>query len=92
MSKTEFADDEEITIGLSAAEIKEVARRQLVASVAVAVVIAIGVGAAFLMPGSGSQDYAQATSHKVATVQQPTFVVPQTAHVEPAKKHDVEVP
>jgi hypothetical protein len=90
MSNTEFAEDEEITIGLSAAEIKEVARRQLVASVAVAVVIAIGVGAALLMPAS--QDYAQANSHKLATVQQPTFVVPQTAHVEPPKKHEVELP
>ncbi len=89
MSNTEFTDDEEVTIGLSAAEIKEVARRQLVASVAVAIVIIIGLGAAMMMPAS--HDYAQATPHKLATVQQPTLAIPQTARAE-QKKHEVEVP
>ena len=91
MSETEFSEDQEVTIGLSAAEIKEVAKRQFVASIAVAIVIAIGVGAAMLMPAS--HDYAQLAPHKVAAaVQQPIFAVPQTARIETNKKHELELP
>ena len=81
--------NEEITIGLGAAEIKEVARRQLVASIAVAIVIALGVGFAMVMPAS---QYAQVAQHKIAPVRQPTLVVPLTARVVPAKAHQVEIP
>ena len=90
MSETEYSEDQEITIGLSAAEIKEVAKRQFVASIAVAIVIAIGVGAAMLMPAS--RDYAQVAPHKVAAVQQPILAVPQTARIETNKKHELELP
>lgn len=90
MSETEFSEDQEVTIGLSAAEIKEVARRQFVASIAVAVVIAIGFGVAMLMPTT--HDYAQLAPHKLAAVQQPTVAVPQTARVETTKKHELELP
>ncbi len=90
MSETEYSEDQEITIGLSAAEIKEVAHRQFVASIAVAIVIAIGAGVAMLMPAA--HDYAQLAPHKVATVQQPTFAVPATARAETTKKHELELP
>jgi hypothetical protein len=90
MSETEFSEDQEVTIGLSAAEIKEVARRQFVASIAVAIVIAVGVGVAMLMPAT--RDYAQLAPHKLASVQQPIVAVPQTARVETTKKHELELP
>jgi hypothetical protein len=63
---------EAMDFGLSTVEIKSMAGRQLVASIAVGVVIALGLGLATLMPPS--HKYAEAVQHKLALVQQPTFV------------------
>jgi hypothetical protein len=89
MGDIENFDDEAIASGLSGAEIQAVAKRQFVASVAVASVIALGVILTAMMPAS--RDYAGAASHKVATVQQPKFVT-TTDHVGAAKNTGLELP
>jgi hypothetical protein len=90
MGEIENFDDEAIASGLSGADIQAVAKRQFVASVAVAIVIALGVIVAMMMPAS--HDYAGvAASHKVATVQQPKFVA-ATDHVVAAKNTGIELP
>jgi hypothetical protein len=90
MGDIENFDDEAIASGLSGADIQAVAKRQFVASVAVAIVIALGVIVAMTMPAS--HDYAGvAASHKVATVQQPKFVA-ATDHVVAAKSTGLELP
>jgi hypothetical protein len=74
MSESPYTYDEAIGFGMSAVEIQSVARRQLVASAAVAVVITLGVAFAALMPAG--HDRAEIGAHKFAQVQQPTFVKP----------------
>ena len=90
MGDIENFDDEAIASGLSGADIQAVAKRQFVASVAVAIVIALGVVVAMVMPAS--HDYAGVSaSHKVATVQQPKFVT-TTDRVVAAKSTGLELP
>jgi hypothetical protein len=74
MSESPYIYDEAIGFGMSAVEIQSVARRQLVASAAVAIVIALGVVFAALTPAG--HDRAEVGAHKFAQVQQPTFVKP----------------
>jgi hypothetical protein len=90
MGDNQQFDDETVSIGLSRAEIREMARRQLVASIAVALVIAIGAALVALAPAS--RDVAALASHKIASVQQPQFVTPLTARVESAKRIERELP
>jgi hypothetical protein len=71
MGNKEQFDDE--AVGLSEAGIREMARRQLAASIAVAFVIALGAGFFALAPAS--RDVAALAPHKVASVQQPQFVL-----------------
>jgi hypothetical protein len=92
MNATENFDDEAIAGGLSSAEIQAVARRQLVASIAVAVVIALGVGLAALMPASHASNDAEAAPHRLALVQQPTFATPLSARLASAKQREIELP
>jgi hypothetical protein len=90
MGDIENFDDEAITSGLSGAEIQAVAKRQFVASVAVASVIALGVILTAMMPAS-HDDAGGVASHKIATVQQPKFVT-ATDHVVAAKNTGLELP
>ena len=90
MGEVQYTDDEEIASGLTGAEIQSVAKRQFVASVAVAIVIALGVVLVAMSPAS--RDYAGLGTHKVATVQQPKFVTPTTSSFAAAKQHSVELP
>jgi hypothetical protein len=94
MGDNEQFDDETVSTGLSHAEVREMARRQLAASVAVAAVIAIGVGLVALAPASRdiARDMAMVASHKVATVQQPQFATPVNARLEPTKRIERELP
>ena len=80
-------DDE--TVGLSEAGIREMARRQLGASLAVAFVIALGAG--FLALAPAPRDVATLAPHKVASVQQPQFVL-SADHVASAKRFERELP
>jgi hypothetical protein len=90
MNRIDYYDDEAIAPGLTGAEVRESARRQFVASVAVAVVIALGAGLTLLLPAS--QPYADATAHKVAIVQQPSFVTPAGQRLAAMKQSSVELP
>jgi hypothetical protein len=72
MARAWHFDDEDSDNGLTGAAIQEAARRQLAVSIAVAAVIVLGLGLAALTPAS--HGYADATPHKIASVQQPTFM------------------
>jgi hypothetical protein len=89
MGDAGYFDGEEVGDGMTAAAIQEVARRQLGASIAVAVVIVVGLGLAALMPAS--RDYAESARHKVASVQQPTFTSPSD-RVASAHRFERELP
>ena len=89
MGDIENFDDEAIASGLSGADIQAVAKRQFVASVAVAFVIVFGLLLTAIMPVS--RDYAGIGSHRVATVQQPQFVTAPD-HLVAAKSTGVELP
>lgn len=90
MNSANYFDEEPIGSGLTAAEIQETARRQFVASIAVAVIIAVGAGLAALMPAS--HHYAEAAPHRLALVQQPTFATPPAQRVASARQHEIELP
>jgi hypothetical protein len=90
MGNNEQFDDETVSIGLGLAEIRETARRQLAASIAVAVVIAIGAALVALAPAS--RDVAALASHKTASVQQPQFATPLSASVTFVKHIQRELP
>jgi hypothetical protein len=89
MSSSEYFEEDTMGPGLSDAEIRAVARRQFVASVAVAVVIACGVGLTLVMPAS--RDRVEAAAHKFASVQQPAFVGDAPQQTASAK-HEIELP
>jgi hypothetical protein len=92
----QYEGDENITIGLSADDIRAVAKRQFVASIAVAAVIAIGAGLAALMPATltvASQNVTSvAATRSIAQVQQPTFVTPLAHRLASAKTREIELP
>jgi hypothetical protein len=90
MSANEYIDDEAIASGLSGAEIQAVAKRQLVASVAVAVVIALGAGLTAFMPAA--RDHAEVAAHRVAVVQQPRSAPAPDQHFASARQHEIELP
>ena len=94
MGNSQQFDDETVSIGLSQADVRDMARRQLAASVAVAVVIALGVGLVALAPASRdiASSVALVASHKIATVQQPQFATPVNARLEPTKRIERETP
>ena len=89
MSDAGYFDGEDVDGGMTTAAIQEVARRQLAASIAVAAVIVLGLGLAALMPAS--RDYAEATPHRIASVQQPTFASP-SMRVASARRFEREFP
>ena len=89
MGSNEFIDDEAGAFHLSDAEIQLVARKQFVASIAVAIVLALGVGLNAVLPAS--QNYAGVAMQKVAAVQQPKFVV-SGKHIAAATQYEIEAP
>jgi hypothetical protein len=90
MSSIDYCEDEAIGIEQSAAAIKSMAGRQFVASLAVAVVIALGFGLTTLMPTP--HHIAEAAVHRLALVQQPTFVAAPAQRVASARLAAVELP
>jgi hypothetical protein len=90
MGSNEQFDDESVSIELSEAGIREMARRQLGASIAVAVVIAIGAGLFALAPAP--RDVAALSARQVASVQQPQFAAPLNDRVASARHAVRELP
>jgi hypothetical protein len=89
MASIEHIDDEAIGSGFSGAEIKSTARRQFVASAAVAVIIAIGAGLLAMAPAK--RDYAEVAPRRIAIVQHPTFATPLSDRVASATR-EIEPP
>jgi hypothetical protein len=90
MSNIERMQDEDMAFGLTDNEIQTTARRQFVASVAVALVIAAAAGLMAL--GPARRDNAEAVQHKFALVRQPAFVTPPGERVASAKRYEIELP
>jgi hypothetical protein len=65
-------DEDAIGAGLDGVDLQAMAKRQLVASAAVAVVIGLGVILMAMAPAS--RNYAEVATHRSSTVQQPQFV------------------
>jgi hypothetical protein len=89
MNNSEFINDGAFGFQLSGSEMRLVARRQLIASVAVVIVIVLGVGLNALMPAA--HRYVAAAPHKAVTVQQAKFAV-RAEHVAAAMQNGVELP
>jgi predicted benzoate:H+ symporter BenE len=89
MSGSNYSYDEAFGFGMTAIEIQSVARRQLAASVAVAIVIVLGIVFAALTPAA--HDRAEVAVHKFAQVQQPIFVKPAD-RLAAAKHYGIELP
>jgi hypothetical protein len=89
MENFELLDDEGVASGLTADEIRFVARRQLVGSIFASVVIAAAAGLMALRPVH--PDSAVIASHRV-TAAQPSFVTPQAQRVAFLKQHEIELP
>ena len=90
MSGAAYFDDEESEIGLTRDEIRLVAKRQFVASLVAAFVIAVGAALTALIPAS--HDYAQVAPHKFAVVEQPTLLAQPDQGVASAKQSEIELP
>jgi hypothetical protein len=90
MSNIERMQDEDLAFGLADNEIKATAGRQLVASLAVGLVIAAAAGLMAL--GPGRHDNSEPVQHKFALVRQPTFVTPPGQRVASAKRYEIELP
>jgi len=90
MSNIERMQDEDMAFGLADDEIPTTARRQLVASAAVAVVIALAAGLMAL--GPARRDNAEVVQHKFALVRQPAFVTSPDQRIASAKHYEFELP
>jgi hypothetical protein len=89
MGNNEFIGDEATAFHLSHAEIQLVARQQFVASIAVAIVLALAVGLNAVLPPR--RDYVGVAAHKIAMVQQPKFVN-QAKRVATDTQFEIEAP
>jgi hypothetical protein len=76
--------------GLGEDQLQVAARRQLVASLIVALVIAAFAGLVALRPAY--REAAAVAPHKLASIQQPSFVTPPGAHVAALKQREIELP
>ena len=90
MGVANYLDDEEVTVGLTRDEIRLVARRQLVASLAAALVILAGAAVALLIPASHGAG--QASAHRVAGVHQPTYSSLPYQGAVSTKQSEIELP
>jgi hypothetical protein len=86
---SEFINQGAVRFHLSGSEIRVVARRQLVASVAVAIVVALGLGVTALLPASHND--AAVAPQRVAAVQQSKFAIP-AEHAAAAMQYAIEAP
>jgi hypothetical protein len=86
---SEFIGDEAGAFHLSHAEIQLVARQQFIASIAVAIVLALAVALNAVLPER--HDYAGVVAHKIAMVQQPKFVS-QAKRVVADTQYEIEAP
>jgi hypothetical protein len=84
-------DEETMESGLGGVDLRAMAKRQFVASVAVAAVI--GVAVIFMAMAPTSRNYAEIANQKTSAVQQPTFVSRTTASVAEARQQlRIELP
>jgi hypothetical protein len=84
-------DEEAIGSGLGGVDLHAMAKRQFVASVAVAAVI--GVAMIFMAMAPTSHNYAEIAGQKTSAVQQPTFVSRTTDNVaEVRQQRRIELP
>jgi hypothetical protein len=85
-----YFEDEAIGIAQNAAAIRSMAGRQLVASIAAAIVIVLGFGLTTLLPAPHRT--AEAAGRRVASVQQPTFVAAPAQLLAFARLAPIELP
>jgi hypothetical protein len=91
MQNFEFVDGNGAGLGVDLTEVRSAARRQLVASMVVAVMIA--AMAALIAMKPASQDLATAADgHRVAMVEQPTFVIAHPQRVAAMAPRSLELP
>jgi hypothetical protein len=90
MGMNQLVEDEDTAFGLGDEEIQATAKRQFVASLAVALVIAAAAGLMAL--GPVRHDRADAMQHKFALVRQPAFVISPAQQVASTKRYEVELP
>jgi hypothetical protein len=90
MEKLDRLDDDETALGLSDPEIRWVARRQLVGSLIVAVMIAAVAGLMVARPAR--LDTVEAAPSRVSGVKQPSFVTAPGSRIAGLVQHRVELP
>jgi hypothetical protein len=90
MQNVERLEGNDLGVGMSADEIRSVARRQFAASVVVAIVIALAAGLMALKPAY--RDTADSAQHKYAGVQQPSFAAGPGQHIAGLKQNAIELP
>ena len=83
-------DQDDIGFGLSESELQAMAKRQFAASIAVAIVIALGAALAALAPAS--RDHGQIAAHRAALVQQPTTIIAPDHRLASRTQPEIEVP
>jgi hypothetical protein len=84
-------EEDAIELELGDVNLQAMARRQVVASLAVAAVI--GLGVILMATAPTSRDYAGAATHKPSDVEQPRFVRRATDIVaEATQRHEIELP
>jgi hypothetical protein len=84
-------EEDAIELELGDVNLQAMARRQFVASVAVAAVMGLGVILMAMAPTS--RDYAGAATHKSPSVEPPRFVSRTTDIVaEATQRHEIELP
>jgi len=90
VESVERLEEEGIGFGLSGTEVQSVARRQLIASIIVAIVIAAAAGLIALRPAY--HDAASVGPHRFAGAQQPSFATPPAQRVAGLRRHGIELP
>jgi hypothetical protein len=90
MEKISFADDTGAALGLDLGEVRATARRQLIASAAVAIIIAAIACAAAIRPAH--QDVAAAAPRRIALVEHPAFVDPHGQRLAAIVSDQIETP
>lgn len=82
--------DDETASGLTDAEIRWVARRQLVGSLVVVAMIA--AAASVIMVTPTPRETVEIAPHKIAMIQKPSFATPPGQRVAAVARGDIELP
>ena len=90
MGNVERLEDEDAALGLQVGEIQWVARRQLVGSLFVAALIAVAASLMAFRPAH--HDTVDIAPHKLAGIQQPSFLTPPGARVAGIRRPGIELP